>query len=186
MVTAELMKLVASVDWWSSTINYEVINGNAVWRFGLVALVVLIAMAGGRIAQFAVTSYALRKEACRGNTIVTLLLKCISKPISVAAFALGLYLCKLCLVFEDLTATPPIEGISAVFGRGWSQIAKAVAAIAVPTQWLPGPPARLGISGEKLGMADPAAGVQQIGLDDQRQRGSGVDVAAFLEIAYRS
>jgi MscS family membrane protein len=125
------MKLIGSADWWSSTINYEVINGNAVWRFGLVALVVLIAMAGGRIAQFAVNSFALRKEADRGSTIVTLLLRCISKPISVAVFALGLYLCKLCLVFENLTATPPIEGISAVFGRGWSQVTKAVAAIAV-------------------------------------------------------
>lgn len=131
MVTAELIKLIGSADWWSSTINYEILNGNAIWRFGLVALVVLIAMAGGRIAQFAVNSLALRKEAARGTTIVTLLLRCISKPISVAVFALGLYLCKLCLVFEDLTTTPPIKGINAVFGRGWSQVIKAVAAIAV-------------------------------------------------------
>jgi len=124
-------KIIASGDWWAKTINYEVIKGNAIWRFGLVLLVILVAMAAGRIAQYIINSYALRREEARGVTILTLFLKCLSKPISVAFAALGLYLCKLCLIFEDKTAIPVVEGISSTVEKGWAQIAKAVAAIAI-------------------------------------------------------
>jgi len=131
MAASVLTNLLASGDWWAKTINYEIVKGNALWRFGLVLLVILATMVAGRIVQFIINNYALRKEKERGVTVLTLFLKCLAKPISVATFALGLYLCKLCLIFEDRMAEPLVEGISSTIGKGWAQINKAVAAIAV-------------------------------------------------------
>jgi MscS family membrane protein len=131
MTASVLTKLLASGDWWSETINDEIIKGNEIWRLGLVLLVVLVAMAAGRIVQFAINSYAARRDNKRGVTVMTLFLRCLTRPISVAIFAVGLYLCKLCLVFEDKTAVPVVEGISSTIEKGWTRIAQAVAAIAL-------------------------------------------------------
>ncbi len=124
MTESALTKIIASGDWWSKTINYEIIKGNAIWRFGLVLLVVLAAMAAGRIVQYAIESYARRREEKKGVSIVTLFLKCLSKPIYVAIFAFGLFACKLFLYFDD------DEGIRTAIGTGWIKIAKSVGAIA--------------------------------------------------------
>jgi hypothetical protein len=113
MTVSALTESAESFDWLTNTINYEIINGNAIWRFVLVLLVILAAMVAGRISQFAISAYASRKEGKQGITALTLLLKCLSKPTSVVVFAFGFYLCRLCLVFEDKTATPIIKGIKA-------------------------------------------------------------------------
>jgi len=131
MTVSALTESAESFDWLTNTINYEIINGNAIWRFVLVLLVILAAMVAGRISQFAISVYASRKEGKQGLTALTLLLKCLSKPTSVVVFAFGFYLCRLCLVFEDKTATPIIKGINASIEKAWIQIAQAVAAIAL-------------------------------------------------------
>ncbi|MHC4123777.1 MAG: mechanosensitive ion channel family protein [Planctomycetota bacterium] len=115
----------------SKVINFEVFEGNAIWRVGLVLVVILISMIVGKILQFFINNHALRIEKQRGVTVLSLFFKCLTKPISVAVFAIGFYSAKLCLVFEDVTAMPAVEGISSVVERGWIQIAKAVGAIAV-------------------------------------------------------
>jgi len=125
-----ITKLIGSADWWHKTINYEIVSGNAIWRFGLVLLVILVTMILGRIVQFTLNNYALQRQK-KGVTVLTLLLKCLSKPAYVGFFALGFYLCRLCLVFENSTAVPPIEGISLAVQNGWTQLSKAVAALAV-------------------------------------------------------
>jgi len=124
-MTASAMTIIASGDWWQKTINYEIIKGNAIWRFGLVLLAILVAMAAGRIVQFAIESYARRREEKKGVGVVTLFSKCLSKPIYVAIFALGLFVCKLFLYFDD------DEGIRTAIGTGWIKIAKSVGAIAI-------------------------------------------------------
>jgi len=128
MTASALTKLLAASDLWLKT---EIIKGNEIWRFGLVLLVVLVAMVAGRIVQFVINNYAGRRDKERGATVLTLLLRCLTRPISVAIFALGLYLCKLCLVFEDKTAVPVVEGISSTVEKGWTRIVQAVAAIAL-------------------------------------------------------
>lgn len=115
---------MGTADWWDKTINYEIIEGNAIWRFFLVLVVVLVAMAAGRIAPYFINSYAFRRDKQRGTTVTTLFLRCLTKPISVALFALGLFVCKMLLVFGD-------EGISTVIEGYWLKIAKAVIAIAL-------------------------------------------------------
>ena len=131
MMALTLTGILAENSWWSKIVDYQLVKGNEIWRFALLLLVVLAAMAAGRIVQYAINSYALRKEKKRGITVLTLFLKCLSKPVSVAIFALGLYLCKLCLAFEDKTAIPAVEGISSTIEKGWIRIAQTVAAIAV-------------------------------------------------------
>jgi hypothetical protein len=131
MFMVSSIAILAEAEWFRKVVNYEVMAGNELWRFGALLLVLLAAMAGGRIFQFFLTNYADAREKKTGVTILTLLVKCMSKPASVATFALGLYVSKLCLVFENLEVTPARAGISSVMGKGWDQTAEAVAAIAV-------------------------------------------------------
>ncbi len=125
MTASALTKIIGLGDWWAKTINYEIIKGNAIWRFGLVLLVILVTMALGRIMQYGIESYARRREEKRGVSVVTLSLKCLSKPLYVAIFALGLFVCKLFLYFDDQ------EGIRTAIETGWIKIAKSVGAIAL-------------------------------------------------------
>ncbi len=125
MTASALTKLLASGGWWSETINDEIIRGNAIWRFALVLLVILVTMVAGRIMQYGIESYARRREEKRGVSVVTLFLKCLSKPLYVAIFALGLFVCRLFLYFDDQ------EGIRTAIGTGWIKIAKSVGAIAL-------------------------------------------------------
>jgi len=123
MTISALTKVIGSGDWWSKTINYEIM-GNEFWRYGLVLLVILVAMSAGRIAQFFIDSYCVRRDQKGKAAVITLFLRCLYKPISVAFFAIGLSICKSALVFSE-------EGISPKIGEHWTKIAQAVAAIAI-------------------------------------------------------
>ncbi len=125
MTASTLTLLAGSGDWLTKTINYEIIKGNTIWRFALVLLAVVVAMAVGRIVQYGIESYARRREEKKGVSVITLFLKCLSKPIYVAIFALGLFVCKLFLYFND------DDGIRIAIGTGWVKIAKSVGAIAL-------------------------------------------------------
>ena len=122
-MTESALSIIASANWWQKTINYKVI-GNEIWRFGFVLLAVLAAMIAGRIAQFVIKNYADRRDEKRGPTALTMFLRCLNKPISVALFAFGLSVCKPFLVFGE-------EGISPAIENYWTKIVQAVAAIAL-------------------------------------------------------
>ena len=118
-----LTKLLGSGDLWDSTINYEIIEGNAIWRFGVVLIVILGAMMAGRIAQYALNSAAGRRDKSGRAVVITIFLRCLAKPVSVAFFALGLFVCKAFMVFGE-------EAISPSIGQYWVKIASAIAAVA--------------------------------------------------------
>jgi MscS family membrane protein len=120
-----LTKVMGAGDLWAKTVDYEVLRGNPIWRFVLVLLVLLATMAAGRMVQYGVETYVRRREEKTGANVITLLLKCLSKPIYVAIFAFGLFACKLCLYFND------DDGIRTAIGAGWIRVAKAVTAIAI-------------------------------------------------------
>jgi len=120
----ETSAIIGSADWLLKTVNYEIIKGNAIWRFGLVLLVVLVAMASGRIIQFAINSYAKRLSKKKGETPLTLLLKALANPIYVAIFAAGIFLAKVPLFFDDE------NGIRTAISAGWTTIAGVTLAIA--------------------------------------------------------
>jgi len=123
MRTLELIRLMAVGGWWQRTTGYEVIRGNEAWRFLILLAIILGVLAVGRVVQFTLINLARRKQKRRGTTALTIFIKCIAKPISVAIFAFGLFVCKACLVFGD-------DGINPVIGEYWTDVAKAVAAIA--------------------------------------------------------
>jgi len=106
-------------------INYELIRGNAIWRFGVVLIIALAALVAGRIVQFAFNSYAARVAKKKGEKPLGLVFKAIANPAYVAIFAAGLYFCKLPLVFHDET------GIRLAVSATWDTMARVIGAIAV-------------------------------------------------------
>ena len=112
-------------------INYEIIKGNTLWRFIMMLIILLITLAVSKIVQFSIHRFAEKTKQLKEESVLAITLNCLVKPISVAFFAVSLYLCKMCLVFENPEATVPVEGISLVIERGWAQVIQAVAAIAV-------------------------------------------------------
>ena len=123
-MTASVTAIIGLADWLPKTINYEIIKGNAIWRFGLVLLVVLAAMAAGRIVQFAINSYAVRLAKKRGQSPLTLLLKALANPVYVAIFAAGIFFAKVPLFFDDE------NGIRTAIGDGWTTLARVILAVA--------------------------------------------------------
>ncbi len=123
-MTVLAAEITGMADWLTKTINYEIIKGNAIWRFGLVLLVVLATMATGRIIQFAVNSYAGRRAQKKGEVPLTLLLKSLVNPIYVVIFAAGVFFAKVPLHFSDET------GIRMVISEGWTTLARVILAIA--------------------------------------------------------
>ncbi len=118
-----IANIISSVDWLAKTVNYEIIRGNALWRFVMVLLTMFITMAIGRLAQYGIEVYTARRQT-KGADIISLLLRSLSRPIYVAIFALGLFACKAFLYFNDH------RGISIGIEAGWIKIAKTVLAIA--------------------------------------------------------
>jgi MscS family membrane protein len=123
-MTASVTEITGLSDQLTKIINYEIIKGNAIWRFGLVLLVVMAAMASGRIIQFAVNSYAGRRAQKKGEGSLTLLLKALANPIYVTVFAAGIFFAKIPLFFDDET------GIRTTISDGWTTLARVVLAIA--------------------------------------------------------
>jgi MscS family membrane protein len=128
-MTTSSLTIIASGDWWQTTIGYRIM-GNEVWRFLLILVVLLVVMAAGKIIQFAINTYTTQRNKKRGITVLTLFLRCLTKPISVALFAVGLFVCKAFLIFDDKEAISK-EAISFEVGVYWTKIVQAVAAIAL-------------------------------------------------------
>ena len=123
-MTVSLTEITGLSDWLTNTINYEIIKGNSIWRFGLVLVVLLAVMAAGRIIQFVINSYAARRAKQKGEGPLTLLLKALANPIYVAIFAAGIFFAKVPLHFSDET------GIRTTINTGWTTLARVILAIA--------------------------------------------------------
>jgi len=122
-MTSFLIAAGDKTNWWTMIVKYEIIKGNAIWRFALVLLVVLVAMVAGRVVQFAMSGYSSRLVQKKGECLRSLLLKALIKPVYVAIFAAGIFLARIPLYFDDEL------GIRFAIGTGWIKIAKVVAAI---------------------------------------------------------
>ena len=123
-------QMFAQIDF-PNWLSYELVQGNAVWRFIVVLLVMLVAMASGRIGQFFLNRFTKTLQKKDGFTALGLFLSAMRKPIYVFAFAVGIYLAKSFLVFSNPEATPAIEGIAASLGTGWDKINQVMFAISV-------------------------------------------------------
>jgi MscS family membrane protein len=122
-MTSVLIAAGDKTNWWTMIVKYEIVRGNAIWRFALVLLVVLLAMAAGRIVQFVMSGYCSRSVRKKGEGLRSLLIKALTKPVYVAIFAAGIFLARIPLFFDDEL------GIRSTIGTGWIKIAHVVAAI---------------------------------------------------------
>lgn len=111
-------------------VNYELITGNPLWRFGMVLLVIMLTMAAGKFLQF----FCLRliqlnrqKQRFPGLTAV---LESVIKPLYVAVFAVGLNISKSFIVFDN-PLTETVEGIQQSIETGWTVAVKIVLAFAI-------------------------------------------------------
>jgi len=109
----------------ASVFSYELVPGNPIWRFGLVLVVVIIAMAVGRIIQFSIKRMASKLESRKGTHPLSLILNAVANPVYVAIFAAGIFFCKLPLYFHDE------DGIRLSISDGWTTVARIVGAIAI-------------------------------------------------------
>jgi MscS family membrane protein len=124
MNTPQLLGNIAESSKWTDILNYELVRGNSLWRFATVLLIIIAAMAIGRIVQYVFSNYAAHRERKKGATASSLMFNALSKPIYVGIFAAGMFLAKAPLLFDNL------EGISETVDTAWTEIASAVAAIA--------------------------------------------------------
>lgn len=127
MIKLAFPHLLASVDQFQDIVNYELI-GNELWRFGLLLLVILATLIVGRFVRFIIDRTALRLERKDGIQLLQLFLCCISRPISVAVFAGGLYFSRWCFRFVSENQT---QGFSAQTNATWIKISHAVVAISI-------------------------------------------------------
>jgi len=121
----ELAVLAAAGNSWLDIVNYEIIRGNALWRFGGVLVVILVTLIAGRILQYMLNSYSARLERKIGMNVLVLVFRALAKPAYVAVFAGGFFLCKIMLYFNDES------GISTSVGASWTKIANVLGAVAV-------------------------------------------------------
>ncbi len=117
--------LAAAGNSWLDIVNYEIIRGNAAWRFGTVLVIILVTLTAGRVVQYVINSYAARIEAKTGTNALVLLFRALAKPAYVAIFAVGFFLCKSSLYFND------DDGIRTSIATGWSTLTRVLAAVAV-------------------------------------------------------
>ena len=118
------MVMLAEISW-RTIINYEIVRGNALWRFGLFVLLILALMVCARIMQFILHGYSERIKSKSGTNLLTLTTEAISKPAYVMIIGIGIAICRMPLYFNDE------NGIRAAIGDGWDKTARAVIAIAL-------------------------------------------------------
>ena len=116
--------MIAEIDW-QNIINYQVVQGNSLWRFAALLGLIILMMAAGRIFQFILKNYSEKIVKKLGNTVLSLTTNALSKPIYVAIIGIGIYVCKIPLYFHD------DKGISTLMSVRWNQIAQVVIAISV-------------------------------------------------------
>ncbi|MDD5459510.1 MAG: mechanosensitive ion channel family protein [Phycisphaerae bacterium] len=111
-------------------INMEILDGNELWRFVAILVIIILALAAGKIVQFVIGAAARRREQARGKNVVSLFLDSIAKPAMVVTFAIGFSICETFLVFAK-EGQPESIGIDPAIGEYWTKISAAVFAIAV-------------------------------------------------------
>lgn len=111
-------------------VNYELITGNPLWRFGLVLLGVMLTMVGGKVIQFFCLRLIERNRQKQRFPGLTTILESLIKPLYVAIFAAGLNICKSFIVFDN-PQTEMVEGIQQSIEKGWTVSAKIVLAFAI-------------------------------------------------------
>jgi len=112
-------------NWWE-WLHYSV-GGNALWRFGLLLLVILATLVAGRIVRYFLNRTANKLSEKEDKKLGELFLRSLAGPLGAAVFGAGMYLGRLCLRF-DLGGQE--KGFSEQVFNLWGQICQAIIALA--------------------------------------------------------
>jgi len=112
-------------------INYELITGNPLWRFGLVLSGIIVTMAAGKIIQFFCLRLVKQNQRQQRFPVLTTILESLIKPMYVAIFALGLNMCRSFIVFDNPETPEAMEGLQPSIETGWIVAVKIVLAFAI-------------------------------------------------------
>ncbi len=111
-------------------INYELMIGNPLWRFGMVLLGIMLTMVAGKIIQFFCLRFIERNRQKQRILVLITILESLIKPLYVAIFAVGLNVCKSFIVFDN-PQTETVEGLQPSIEAGWTVSVKIVLAFAI-------------------------------------------------------
>lgn len=111
--------------------SYEIIKGNALWRFFIVLVIIFLSLAIGKIVQYIMNRFALKTKDGSAPRVVTLIINAMAKPAHVFVFAIGFSICKFFFVFDIPETTELVEGISKGIETGWGKVAQALFSIAI-------------------------------------------------------
>jgi len=111
---------------WKEWLSYSV-GDNELWRFGLLLVVILATLVGGRIIRYCLNRTANKLAEKEGKKLLELFLRSLAGPVGVGVFGAGMYLGRVCLKFA-LGAEQ--KGFSEQVFNLWGQICQAIIAMA--------------------------------------------------------
>lgn len=115
---------VGSGEMISNIVNYEPIVGNPIWRFLAVLVAIIIATATSKIVQFMLTNLASLREKKVGKDVISIFLRCVSTPVSLALLGIGLSISRFFMHFGE-------NGISDMILTGWKRVSGTIIAVSV-------------------------------------------------------
>ena len=125
-----LFSLFADIDV-MNIINYELIQGNQIWRFILILVLILLSLAVGRVTQYSLERFGRITPENKNLVLFRLFVGSLAKPANIFVLVLGLYFCQFCLVFDNASTTEAVEGISAGLKYAWDKIINGLFAISI-------------------------------------------------------
>ena len=122
--------LCADTDF-MNIINYELIQGNPIWRFILLLVLVLLTLAAGKTLQHTLDKFGKSIPENKNLVLLRLFIGCLAKPANIFVLVLGLYFCQFCIVFDDPATSEVVEGVSFGLKHAWSKIINGLFAISI-------------------------------------------------------
>ncbi len=108
-------------------VNYT-FQGNEIWRFGLLLLVILATVFVGKIVRSVVLHISDRFKLSEKSRLLGIFIECSAGPLVVLVFAIGVYISQFCFVFAE---NGRLVGFSTNTHVLWGKVAHAVAALAL-------------------------------------------------------
>ncbi len=106
--------------------------GNEIWRFGLIFIIILVTLLIGRIVKFLFERQAkFWKERSENFQALELLTRCLSGPVEIVIFALGLHLSRLPLKFAPLGKNGEVMGLNPHIEALWMAGSSALMTVAI-------------------------------------------------------
>jgi len=104
------------------------IQGNEIWRFGVLLIIIFLTLLVGRIVRLLIDKAAARVAKKSEKQLLSLFLKCLAPPAAVVVFACGVYVARF--AFSFITPAQP-QGFSVETYNLWIKISNSLFALAL-------------------------------------------------------